>query len=113
MLSSASKARSCPYAFTKMQMIHRRLQTRKYVRDAHNTSVAAELDSHEDSSTGRVRLLPGATIATLLMLGTLHARRLYEQNKLDKKRLERRELEFEGGWKATFLQVLMFPNSSR
>lgn len=112
MLSSVSKARSCPSAFTKMQMIHRRLQTRKCVRNAHNTSVAAEVDSHEGSSTGRVRLLPGATVATLLMLGTLHARRLYEENKLDKQKLEGRELEFEGGWKATFLQVLIFSNSS-
>jgi hypothetical protein len=45
------------------------------------------------------RLLPGATVATLLMLGALHARRLYEDSKIEEQKRQGKELEFAPDWK--------------
>lgn len=51
-------------------------------------------------------LLPGATIATLLMLGGLHAKRLYEEKKIEEARQQGIEAEFAPDVKASFLQML-------
>ncbi|KAH9543275.1 hypothetical protein CY35_13G055700 [Sphagnum magellanicum] len=40
------------------------------------------------------------------MLGALHARRLYEDSKIEEQKRQGKELEFAPDWKATFLQVL-------
>ncbi|OAE26424.1 hypothetical protein AXG93_131s1340 [Marchantia polymorpha subsp. ruderalis] len=50
--------------------------------------------------------LPGATVATLMMLGALHIRRMYEEKQVDEARRQGREPEFVADWKATFLQML-------
>ncbi|KAG0628085.1 hypothetical protein M758_2G248700 [Ceratodon purpureus] len=68
-----------------------------------STSSSASTPS---SSSGAAKLLPGATLATLLMLATLHARRLYDDSHLHQQRAQGADLQFQGDWKATFLQVL-------
>ncbi|CAH2078851.1 unnamed protein product [Thlaspi arvense] len=64
-------------------------------------------------SKGNDFLLPGATMATILMLGALHARRLYEDKKIEEKRERGIEHEFHHDVKASFLGVLPLRSMSR
>ncbi|EOA19054.1 hypothetical protein CARUB_v10007715mg [Capsella rubella] len=66
-----------------------------------------------DSKGGNAFLLPGATMATILMLGALHARRLYEDKKIEEKRERGIELEFHQDVKASFLGILPLRSISR
>lgn len=85
----------------------RRPGARNISGQSHGASLGSpDGSSHGGSGSAVLRMVPGATVATLLMLGALHARRMYEDNKLEKQRLEGQELQFEADWKATFLQVL-------
>lgn len=52
-------------------------------------------------------------MATILMLGALHARRLYEDKKIEEKREKGIELEFHPDIKASFLGVLPLRSISR
>eukprot|EP00250_Pteridium_aquilinum_P003726 c14025_g1_i1 orf=227-1528(+) len=71
------------------------------------TASASRDDNSGDSgSQGNKFLLSGATIATLLMLGGLHAKRLYDDQKSEQARQQGIELEFQPDLKAAFLQVL-------
>ncbi|ESQ55767.1 hypothetical protein EUTSA_v10025592mg [Eutrema salsugineum] len=65
------------------------------------------------NSKGNAFLLPGATMATILMLGALHARRLYEDKKIEEKRERGIELEFHQDVKASFLGILPLRSISR
>ncbi|TXG51164.1 hypothetical protein EZV62_023688 [Acer yangbiense] len=47
-----------------------------------------------NNSQGNTFLVPGATVATLLMLGALHARRLYDDKKVEEAREKGIEVEF-------------------
>uniref|UniRef100_A0A803L5G4 phosphatidylserine decarboxylase n=1 Tax=Chenopodium quinoa TaxID=63459 RepID=A0A803L5G4_CHEQI len=69
------------------------------LNDGHN--------SNSSSSNGNTYLLPGATVATILMLGALHARRLYDDKKVE----EAKEKGFEPGFQpdAKELPVKMRP----
>ncbi|RVX15328.1 Phosphatidylserine decarboxylase proenzyme 1, mitochondrial [Vitis vinifera] len=58
-------------------------------------------------------LVPGATVATILMLGALHARRLYDDKKVEDAREKGLEFEFHPDVKATFLQLLPLRSISR
>lgn len=58
-------------------------------------------------------LIPGATIATIVMLGVLHARRLYEDKKMEEAREKGIELEFLPDMKATFLKMVPLRSISR
>ncbi|KAF2299071.1 hypothetical protein GH714_030392 [Hevea brasiliensis] len=62
---------------------------------------------------GSTFLLPGATVATLLMLGALHARRLYDDKKTEEAREKGIELEFQPDVKATFLRMIPLRSISR
>lgn len=90
----------------------RRPGARNFSGQSHGASLGSSNGSSYGGGSGSssgsavLRMVPGATVATLLMLGALHARRMYEDNKLEKQRLEGQELQFEADWKATFLQVL-------
>ncbi|KAJ0236730.1 Phosphatidylserine decarboxylase proenzyme 1 [Hirschfeldia incana] len=64
-------------------------------------------------SKGNAFLLPGATVATILMLGALHGRRLYEDKKIEEKRERGIELEFHQDVKASFLGILPLRSISR
>lgn len=57
--------------------------------------------------------MPGATVATILMLGALHARRLYDDKKVEDAREKGLEFEFHPDVKATFLQLLPLRSISR
>ncbi|VVA93397.1 unnamed protein product [Arabis nemorensis] len=69
--------------------------------------------SGSGDSKGNAFLLPGATMATILMLGALHARRLYEGKKIEEKREKGIELEFHPDVKASFLGILPLRSISR
>lgn len=58
-------------------------------------------------------LIPGATIATIVMLGVLHARRLYEDKKMEEVREKGIELEFSPDIKAAFLKMVPLRSISR
>ncbi|GAA0142934.1 hypothetical protein LIER_35656 [Lithospermum erythrorhizon] len=47
------------------------------------------------ASQGNSFLVPGATFATIVMFGALHARRLYNDNKIEEAREKGIELEFQ------------------
>lgn len=51
-------------------------------------------------------LVPGATMATLAMLGVLHGRRLYQDKKMEEARAKGLESEFSPDVKATFLKMV-------
>ncbi|OIW10845.1 hypothetical protein TanjilG_27791 [Lupinus angustifolius] len=58
-------------------------------------------------------LVPGATVATLLMLGALHARRMYQDKKTEELRDKGVEFEFQPDVKASFLRLLPLRSISR
>lgn len=58
-------------------------------------------------------LVPGATAATILMLGALHARRMYNDKKIEEAREKGIELEFRPDVKASFMQMLPLRSISR
>ncbi|KAI3468968.1 hypothetical protein Pfo_025631 [Paulownia fortunei] len=69
--------------------------------------------SNGSNSRGNSFLVPGATVATILMLGALHARRLYDDKKIEEARLKGIELEFHPDVKARFLRLLPLRSISR
>lgn len=73
---------------------------------ARHGSATAGGDDRSGASEGNRFLLSGATIATLLMLGGLHAKRLYDDQKTEQARQRGIEPEFEPDLKAAFLQIL-------
>jgi hypothetical protein len=104
--------------FSRVPENSRRSNRRPYSGPAHDASssgsssssssaaVVGNVGATQGSASQANRLLPGATVATLLMLGALHARRLYEDSKIEEQKRQGKELEFAPDWKATFLQVL-------
>lgn len=75
------------------------------LNDAHNST--------SSSSNGNTFLLPGATIATILMLGALHARRLYDDRKVEEAKERGIEPGFQPDAKASFLRLLPLRTISR
>ncbi|KAL8162611.1 hypothetical protein V2J09_014100 [Rumex salicifolius] len=67
---------------------------------------AASDGSRSNSSQGSSFVGPGATAATILMLGALHTRRLYEDKKMEEARAHGVELEFKPDVKASFLEMI-------
>ncbi|XP_073131042.1 phosphatidylserine decarboxylase proenzyme 1, mitochondrial [Henckelia pumila] len=65
------------------------------------------------SSQGNFLLVPGATVATIVMLGALHARRLYHDKMIEEAREKGVELEFHPDAKARFLRLLPLRSISR
>ncbi|XVF10861.1 hypothetical protein REPUB_Repub07fG0219500 [Reevesia pubescens] len=85
-----------------------------YVKQFRTTSQArASVSGGSSNSQGNAFLVPGATVATLLMLGVLHARRLYDDKKVEQAREKGVEFEFQPDAKATFLRVLPLRSISR
>ncbi|KAL5210943.1 hypothetical protein ABZP36_006566 [Zizania latifolia] len=58
-------------------------------------------------------ILPGATAATILMLGILHARRMYDDKKVAQMKEKGIEPEFSPDLKASFLRLLPLRSMSR
>ncbi|KAJ4712724.1 Phosphatidylserine decarboxylase proenzyme 1, mitochondrial [Melia azedarach] len=73
----------------------------------------ASFNGGSNNSQGNTFLVPGATLATLLMLGALHARRLYDDKKVEEAREKGIEIEFKPDVKASFLRMLPLRSISR
>ncbi|XVE57631.1 hypothetical protein DITRI_Ditri04bG0105500 [Diplodiscus trichospermus] len=85
-----------------------------YVKQFRTTSQArASVSGGSSNSQGNAFLVPGATVATLLMLGVLHARRLYDDRKVEEAREKGIEFEFQPDAKAAFLRMLPLRSISR
>ncbi|KAK9144357.1 hypothetical protein Sjap_004260 [Stephania japonica] len=77
---------------------------------------ASSANGGHGSSEGNSFLLPGATVATVLMLGVLHARRMYDDKKVrdvEEAKEKGIEPEFSPDVKASFLKLLPLRSISR
>ncbi|KAI3792934.1 hypothetical protein L2E82_06827 [Cichorium intybus] len=70
-------------------------------------------EGSSSSSKGNPFLVPGATVATIFMLGALHARRMYSDKKIEEARESGIELELQPDVKAKFLNMLPLRSISR
>ncbi|XVF51768.1 hypothetical protein PTKIN_Ptkin04bG0211100 [Pterospermum kingtungense] len=85
-----------------------------YVKQFRTASqVRASVSGGSGNSQGNAFLVPGATVATLLMLGALHARRMINDRKVEEAREKGIEFEFQPDVKATFLRMLPLRSISR
>ncbi|XP_014519417.1 phosphatidylserine decarboxylase proenzyme 1, mitochondrial [Vigna radiata var. radiata] len=73
----------------------------------------ASINGGSGNSQGESFLVPGATVATILMLGVLHGRRLYVDKKTEEMKEKGIEVEFQPDIKATFLRLLPLRSISR
>ncbi|KAK9079966.1 hypothetical protein SSX86_001641 [Deinandra increscens subsp. villosa] len=69
--------------------------------------------SSSDSKGNNPFLVPGATVATIFMLGALHARRIYSDKKIEEARESGLEFELQPDVKAKFLMMLPLRSISR
>ncbi|XP_050230455.1 phosphatidylserine decarboxylase proenzyme 1, mitochondrial [Mercurialis annua] len=89
--------------------IFKKVQTDSLARSTFNGNGS----NSSGNSQGSKFLLPGATVATMLMLGALQARRIYEDKKAEEARGKGIEIEFQPDLKATFLRMLPLRSISR
>ncbi|KAL6985999.1 phosphatidylserine decarboxylase 1 [Sarracenia purpurea var. burkii] len=82
---------------TRISHFHQqRLCFSSFLRKVQKTRVPASINGGRSShSEGNSFLVPGATVATIVMLGALHARRLYDDKKLEEARDKGIEFEFQ------------------
>lgn len=92
---------------------HQRLYFTSLFRKVQTSQARAYTNGGTSSSEGNSFLVPGATAATILMLGVLHARRLYDDKKVEEAREKGIEFEFQPDIKATFLRFLPLRSISR
>ncbi|XP_019156579.1 PREDICTED: phosphatidylserine decarboxylase proenzyme 1, mitochondrial [Ipomoea nil] len=90
----------------------RRLHFTSFLRKIQSSEARASSNGGS-SSHGKSFFLPGATVATIVMLGALHARRLYDDNKIEGAREKGIELEFHPDVKASFMGMLPLRSISR
>ncbi|KVH89781.1 phosphatidylserine decarboxylase proenzyme 1, mitochondrial isoform X2 [Cynara cardunculus var. scolymus] len=88
-----------------------------FLRKLHTTTKQAGASINgggsSSDSKGNPFLVPGATVATILMLGALHARRMYSDKKIVEARESGIELEIQPDVKAKFLSMLPLRSISR
>ncbi|KAI3707372.1 hypothetical protein L6452_25825 [Arctium lappa] len=88
-----------------------------FLRKLHTTTKQAGASINGGGSStdskGNPFLVPGATVATILMLGALHARRMYSDKKIEEARESGNELEIQPDVKAKFLSMLPLRSISR
>ncbi|KAL2903073.1 Phosphatidylserine decarboxylase proenzyme 1 mitochondrial [Bienertia sinuspersici] len=102
-LSQSSSIQSRNFNLLFLKNLHTSSSTKASFNGGHNSS----------NSNGNTFLLPGATVATILMLGALHARRLYEDKKVEEAKEKGIELGFQPDAKASFLEMLPLRTISR
>ncbi|KAA8521362.1 hypothetical protein F0562_012076 [Nyssa sinensis] len=91
-----------------------RLRFTSFLQKLQITQARASINGGSSSSSqGNSFLVPGATVATIAMLGVLHARRLYDDKKVEEAKEKGIELEFQPDAKATFLRLLPLRSISR
>ncbi|KAL7182743.1 hypothetical protein ACSBR1_041432 [Camellia fascicularis] len=100
---------------TRLRHLHQqRLCFTSFLRKFQTTQARSSINGgRSNSSKGDSFLVPGATLATIVMLGALHARRLYGDKKLEEARENGIEIEFQPDVKATFLRLLPLRSISR
>uniref|UniRef100_A0ACD5WUQ4 Uncharacterized protein n=1 Tax=Avena sativa TaxID=4498 RepID=A0ACD5WUQ4_AVESA len=80
----------------------------------HHLRLARRIHASASSGAGQGRfLLPGASAAALLMLGVLHAKRMYDDRKLVEQKEKGIEPQFATDLKASFLRLLPLRSMSR
>ncbi|GFS42263.1 phosphatidylserine decarboxylase 1 [Actinidia rufa] len=85
-------------------LYQQRLCFTSFLRKVQTTQYRASTNGGGSSrSEGNSYLVPGATMATIVMLGALHARRLYDDKKLEEARDKGAELEFQPDVKVIYL----------
>ncbi|PSS11543.1 Phosphatidylserine decarboxylase 1 alpha chain like [Actinidia chinensis var. chinensis] len=95
-------------------LYQQRLCFTSFLRKVQTTQPRASPNGGGSSnSKGNSFLVPGATAVTIVMLGALHARRLYDDKKLEEARDKGADLEFQPDVKATFLRLLPLRSISR
>ncbi|KAL8216426.1 hypothetical protein R6Q57_023263 [Mikania cordata] len=81
-----------------------------FLRNLHSATNQARASINGSGSSsgskGNPFLVPGATVATIFMLGALHARRMYSDKKIEEARDSGIELELQPDVKAKFLMML-------
>ncbi|KAK7309060.1 hypothetical protein RJT34_05495 [Clitoria ternatea] len=87
--------------------------TRHFTSFAKKFKARASINGRSANSQGDYFLVPGATLASILMLGVLHARRMYGDKKTEELREKGIEMEFQPDVKATFLSLLPLRSISR
>lgn len=108
------KAFVFPHHLWQYERHHCRQFSTSFVKKLFTTSrVRASSSGGTNNGQGNMFLVPGATVATLLMLGALHARRLYDDKKIEEIREKGADFEFKPDVKATFLRMLPLRAISR
>ncbi|OMO52495.1 Phosphatidylserine decarboxylase-related protein [Corchorus olitorius] len=102
-----------PYSQLRRAGNHRRFFSWYTKRFRTFSQAGTSFGGGSSDSQGNAFLIPGATVATLLMLGMLHARRLYSDKKIEEAREKGIELEFQPDAKAAFLRMLPLRSISR
>nr|AKM76648.1 mitochondrial phosphatidylserine decarboxylase [Geranium phaeum] len=110
------RRRVAPLIFSS-QLSHFQNQTRSFftssVRRLQTKFRARAFSSASNGGGGNPFLMPGATVATILMLGALHVRRMYNDKKIEEARERGIELEFQPDAKAAFMRLLPLRPISR
>ncbi|RAL54699.1 hypothetical protein DM860_001827 [Cuscuta australis] len=96
-------------------LFKQRLRFINFLRKTQSPQARASVNGGSAGSSSRSRgfFLPGATVATIAMLGALHARRLYDDKKIEDARQKGIEMEFQPDVKASFMRFLPLRSISR
>ncbi|KAG6430800.1 hypothetical protein SASPL_108873 [Salvia splendens] len=110
-------SRSIPLLNYNRIYLHRRFHFTTFLRSARPAQPQASFrggaNNSSGSSQGNSFLVPGATVATILMLGALHVRRMYDDKQLQQFELSSAKLELKPDLKNAKLELSpTFPSSS-
>lgn len=102
------------HVFRRRMFLPRYLRANIITRELHAArSSAGGGGNGNGNGEGNFFLVPGATMAAIFMLGLLHARRLYDDKKVDEMKEKGIEPEFSPDAKAAFLKLLPLRSISR
>ncbi|KAL8091245.1 phosphatidylserine decarboxylase proenzyme 1, mitochondrial [Apium graveolens] len=101
--------------FNYIYQLQKRRRFSSIFQKLHTSQAKASFNgsSSNGSSQGNYFLVSGATAATIVMLGALHVRRMYDDKKLEEAREKGIEIEFRPDFKASFLELLPLRTISR
>ncbi|XP_042054618.1 phosphatidylserine decarboxylase proenzyme 1, mitochondrial-like isoform X1 [Salvia splendens] len=110
-------SRSIPLLNYNRICLHRRFHFTTFLCSARPAQPQASFrggaSNSSGSSQGNSFLVPGATVATILMLGALHVRRMYDDKQIEEAKAKGIESEFHPDVKARFLRLLPLRSISR
>ncbi|XP_054824379.1 phosphatidylserine decarboxylase proenzyme 1, mitochondrial isoform X2 [Prosopis cineraria] len=102
-----------PHVARPYYALNRSRSLSSFFKKFQSARARASINGGSGNSQGDSFLIPGASVAAILMLGALHARRLYDDKKIEEMREKGIELEFQPDVKATFFRVLPLRSISR